>query len=248
MLRERWRRADSQAAEILESLSRSPALPSPGRLRASAGLLANPPESFNWNEAAPGLAGALVEAPAHELSFWIETFRPLQNRLRPEMSKLFFQERTAASGLHAAASLAAWAEDEIDSVIRAVVEADASSFPVFVPALTRHREDGSLRCLGEKLRRPRCPKRKSGSASPDGVQRELDNAQGLAGVEYALCSSLPRDRFSDVASQHWRPWDTVRSSCDLGHPEKGPAWRRYGTRKSGPVAASRGDDAGGGSG
>jgi serine/threonine protein kinase/formylglycine-generating enzyme required for sulfatase activity len=121
------------------------------RLRASSALASYDPENPRWSKAGVLVAGDLVLENPIFLGQWSAAFRPVKDRLIPELSRIFRDprpERTAERSL-AADLLAGYAADKPDLLAELLMDADPKQFTVIYPMLKDHGEQGASKLSAE---------------------------------------------------------------------------------------------------
>jgi formylglycine-generating enzyme required for sulfatase activity len=114
------------------------------RLRAASALAKYDPESQRWGKAGALVANDLVlENPVY-LGQWSEAFRPVRDRLLPQLSEIFRDhqpERAAERGV-ATSLLADYAYDQSQVLADLLMDADDKQFSVIYPKFEGQGERG----------------------------------------------------------------------------------------------------------
>jgi serine/threonine protein kinase/formylglycine-generating enzyme required for sulfatase activity len=112
------------------------------RLRAASALARYDSQNARWDKTGVQVGNDLVRENPIFLGLWSEAFRPVRNRLIPQLSEIFrdhtperLAERTLAANL-----LADYAADQPSVLADLVMEADERQFSVLFPILAQHRE------------------------------------------------------------------------------------------------------------
>ena len=170
------------------------------RLRASR---AAPPRG--GTAAAEAVAQDLVTVPPFQLAAWLEAFRPIRRQLlgplqgadrdsrRPET------QRAVATDL-----LAAYAADRPDILADLSNDAEPRQYAVLFPVLERNAAAAVPLLRAELARTPSAdwpdgPLDPAWSSPRPQRPSALEQAQGMLAERFALCQTLPLDRFDAVA-------------------------------------------------
>jgi len=123
----------------------------PQRLRAAAALAKYDPESERWDKAGALVVNDLVLENPVFLGQWSEAFRPVKDRLLPQLSEIFRDrqpERTAERSL-ATNILADYAADQPQVLADLLMDADEKQFAVMYPKFKEQGEQGLPVLIGE---------------------------------------------------------------------------------------------------
>jgi formylglycine-generating enzyme required for sulfatase activity len=101
------------------------------RFRAAAALASYDPASPHWEDQEHWIAEQLVAQPSLVLRTWVETFKPIKQRLAPALAVIFREQ----SRLHAGATVTAevlgdYAAEDPKTLAEALAEAAPSSFAI----------------------------------------------------------------------------------------------------------------------
>jgi serine/threonine protein kinase/formylglycine-generating enzyme required for sulfatase activity len=121
------------------------------RLRAAGALATYDPDSPRWRAAGALVVNDLVLENPIFLGEWSSTFRPIRNRLLPQLSEIFRDhrpERTAERNL-ATNLVADYISDQSQLLADLLVDADEKQFPVIYPKFEELRERGLSFLAGE---------------------------------------------------------------------------------------------------
>jgi eukaryotic-like serine/threonine-protein kinase len=141
--------------ELLEKLWRVAEKPEQGKfsqlLRAASALAKYDPEGERWGKTGALVVNDLVQQNPIFLGQWSEAFRPVKNRLLPQLSEIFrdrHPEHTAERNL-ATSILEDYAADQPDVLADLLMDADEKEFAVIYPKLKDRGEEGLALLLGE---------------------------------------------------------------------------------------------------
>jgi formylglycine-generating enzyme required for sulfatase activity len=113
------------------------------RLRAAAALASYDPESQRWDKVREPVANDLVSVPAVYLAVWLESFRPVREKLRDPLAVVFRDgKRRETERSMAADLLADYAADQPQVLADLLMDADDKQFAVLFPRLKEHGSRG----------------------------------------------------------------------------------------------------------
>ncbi|MGO9113374.1 MAG: protein kinase domain-containing protein, partial [Thermoguttaceae bacterium] len=121
------------------------------RLQAASALAKYDAENQRWAKVQEAVGNDLVNEPAVYLAIWMESLRPVKNRLLPQLSEIFRDhqpERTAERSL-ATGILADYAADQPHVLADLVMDADEKQFAIIYTKLKERGEDGLPSLQGE---------------------------------------------------------------------------------------------------
>jgi formylglycine-generating enzyme required for sulfatase activity/tRNA A-37 threonylcarbamoyl transferase component Bud32 len=193
-LRERlWARADDAKAAA------------PERFRALVALAVFDPEGQGWRRHAQAATDMLLSANPLHLGSWVDGLRPVRATLGPPLEEVF-RTATAPDRREITATVVAdYAADQPDRLANLLVDADDRQFAVLFPKLQHHQTAADL--LHAEVRRELKPDWKDAPLPPAWkepaaeVRQELERAEGLLAERWALCQTLPLDRYSTLADE-----------------------------------------------
>src|SRR5262249_22025578 len=113
------------------------------RLRAAAALATYDPESGKWAKAQEAVGNDLVGVPAVYLAAWMDSLRPVRDRLLPQLAAVYRDagrrdvERSLATDV-----LADYAADRPHLLADLLIDADDQQFAVIYPKLEERGEQG----------------------------------------------------------------------------------------------------------
>ncbi len=151
----------------------------PGRrLRAACALARYCPEDNSWTDIAPAVAGMLVaENPLH-IAAWLETLRPVRERLlAPLLDLCKSPDLLDPERLLATTILVDCAGSRTDVLVDALLEATAQQFALLWPTIQAQR-DAALEALRSELKRQR-PAGRAPQASEALARRQAHAAVSL---------------------------------------------------------------------
>ncbi len=111
------------------------------RLRAAAALAHYDLENPRWDEVHEVVASDLVRVPAVYLAAWLESFRPVREKLLPGLAAVYRDPaRSDVERSHAADVLADYAKDQPELLAELIADAQDAQFAVLFPVLQAHGE------------------------------------------------------------------------------------------------------------
>jgi len=147
--------------QLLEKLWAVVETPAKGResqrLRAASALANNDPENQRWAKVQEAVGDDLVNEPAVDLAAWMGSLRPVKNRLIPQLSKIFRDQRTGrtAERILATSVLADYAADRSQVLADLLMDAvDEKQFTVIYKTLKERGEDAGPLWQGELEKKP----------------------------------------------------------------------------------------------
>jgi serine/threonine protein kinase/formylglycine-generating enzyme required for sulfatase activity len=128
------------------------------RLRAASALATFDPESPRWQKVQNQVADDLINAPATNLSAWLDSLRPVGEKLLAQLTQAYRDtNRHETERSQATTILADFAADNAEVLAELVMDADEKQFAVVFPKLQEHGENGLASLTGE-LKRQLLPK------------------------------------------------------------------------------------------
>jgi serine/threonine protein kinase/formylglycine-generating enzyme required for sulfatase activity len=193
-------------ARLWAAAEKPPAGREAQRLRAAAALAVYDTGATQWEGIADAVAGQLVAENAVYLSYWLEAFRPVHDRLIPPLTVVFRDSKPKRAPERALATnlLAEYAADKSEVLAELLKDADDQQYVKLWPKVLPHREK-AIPLLREELTRTLKPEWKdappepSWSAPDASLQRQISAAQGLLAERFAFCQTLPLDQFDPLA-------------------------------------------------
>jgi formylglycine-generating enzyme required for sulfatase activity len=185
------------------------------RLRAAAALATYDPDSQRWEQGREPVANDLVRVPAVHLVSWMESFRPVRDKLLAPLAVVYRDttrretERSLATDL-----LADYAADQPPVLADLLMDADDTQFAVLYPTFKGQGEDG-LRVLAAEVDRKLPPEAKN-----DAKERLAKRQANAAVVVLRM-------------NQPAKVWPLLRHSPD-------PRLRSYLIHRFGPLGADAG--------
>ncbi|HLJ97814.1 MAG TPA: SUMF1/EgtB/PvdO family nonheme iron enzyme [Gemmataceae bacterium] len=185
--------------------------PNPGhenqRLRAACALASYDPSNPRWRQVSGRVTADLVGVPSVYVAYWMEALRPVRAQLIAPLSTIFRdvkgrdKERSVATDL-----LAEFAADQPEVLAGLIVDADPPQYAVLLPTLDRHR-DSAVGFMEESLKKQLSPDWKDPALDPawtnpePALVRDIEAADGMLDRHFALCQTMPLDRFIKMADQ-----------------------------------------------
>jgi formylglycine-generating enzyme required for sulfatase activity len=148
------------------------------RLRAAAALAKYDPQSETWAKAQEAVGNDLVAVPAVYLAIWMDSLRPVRNKLLPHLLAVYRDaarrdvERSLATDI-----LADYAADQPQLLADLLMDADDQQFLVIYPRF-KEQEEGGLSLLTDELNK----KLPSDLPSSDEKREQLAKRQANAAV------------------------------------------------------------------
>jgi formylglycine-generating enzyme required for sulfatase activity len=195
------------APDLLARLWDAVEQPPPGkesrRLRAACALAAYDPDSPRWQKAAGPVVRQLVAENVVHLDHWLAGFRPVRDRLLPELAAVY-RDRAEERGPErrvALKVLAEYAADRPAVLADLIMDADTSQFLKLFPLLSRQREAAVPRLEAVLDQTPQPDWHDSAAeaswATPAAALiQKLEAADGLLAERFALCQTLPLEGFN----------------------------------------------------
>jgi serine/threonine protein kinase/formylglycine-generating enzyme required for sulfatase activity len=120
------------------------------RLRAAAALAKYDPNSDKWAKAQEAVGNDLVAVPAVYLSMWMDSLRPVRDKLLPQLSAVY-RDRTRPEVERSLATdiLADYASDQPERLADLLMDADAKQFAAIYPKFQEKSERGLPLLAGE---------------------------------------------------------------------------------------------------
>jgi serine/threonine protein kinase/formylglycine-generating enzyme required for sulfatase activity len=199
----------AQATERLWQVAEGPRESAGRRFRAACALALLGPHSQRWARIAPAVVATLVtEGPAF-LAQWVEALRPVRLALLGPLGQAFRAPDRGAERLAATAVLADYAADQPETLTDLILDADPRQYPQLLSKLLEHAKAGQragpLDRLGRELAKAPTPSWEDPPLGPawgpldQAVVREVHEAHGMVAERFALCQTLPLERFAAVA-------------------------------------------------
>ena len=191
-LRDRfWAKADDAAAKPEE------------RFRVLIGLAAFDPGSERWAKAGPIAVERMLAANPLHLGIWVQALRPVRGSLLTPLSEVYRTAKSPERREFAATVLADFAADRPETLADLLLDADAKQYALLLPVMQRYREQAV-----ERMRREvrgegywdDPPLNRTGTEPSAELRREIEAADGLLAERWALCQTLPLERWLVVAA------------------------------------------------
>jgi hypothetical protein len=185
-----WAKADDQTAPAAE------------RFRALVALATFDRDGKGWPRSAPLAAEQLLGANPLHRATWQPALRPVGAALVPPLAKAYREAPSPERRELAATVLADYAAGRPDLLADLLLDGDPKQYAVLFPVLGRYREETVARMRravnGEEVWDD--PPLEPGWATPaEGLRREVEAADGLLAERWALCQTLPLQRWPAVA-------------------------------------------------
>jgi formylglycine-generating enzyme required for sulfatase activity len=191
-LRDRfWNKAEDATAQPSE------------RFRALVALAAFDPRNERWEKQAPAAVEQMLGANPLHLGDWMKALWPVRGKLVGPLGAAFRSAKPADVRAVAATILADYAADRADVLADLLLEADARQYALLYPLLAEHSRAPTV----ERMRRE--VKGEGFWADPpfDAAWKEphaewdheIEAADGFIGQRFALCQTLPLERWQAVA-------------------------------------------------
>jgi len=173
------------------------------RFRALVALASFDPANERWAKAGGQAVEQFLAANPLHLGLWINALRPVRASLVGPLSEVFRDHSRGEKRQVAARVLADYAADRPEVVADLLCDADERSFPVLLEKLRLHREAVTL-LQKELAREPTfdwkdAPLDPAWAAPAAAIRQEIEQADGILAERFALCQTLPLERFSPVA-------------------------------------------------
>jgi serine/threonine protein kinase/formylglycine-generating enzyme required for sulfatase activity len=197
------RRAD--VTERLWAVLEDPKAEGGKRLRAACALATYQAEDPRWAAVSSAVATQLVKENPIFLGRWTEALRPAREALVGPLRAMFHDsqmpdtERDLATHL-----LAEFSADRPEALAGFLLEADARQYEKILSRL-RVYPDKAASLLSAELAKALAPEWKDrpldpGWPAPDpALVRQIEEAQGLVAERFALCQTLPLEKFDALA-------------------------------------------------
>ena len=152
----------------------------PQRLRAAAALAKYDPEGERWGKAGALVVNNLVLVNPVFLGQWSEAFRPVKDRLLPQLSEIFrgHQPGHAAERSLATSLLADYAADRPEVLADLLMDADEKQFAVIYPKFKEQGEQG-LPLLAGKIDKKLPPDLPSSDEKRERLAKRQANAAAV---------------------------------------------------------------------
>ncbi len=212
------------------------------RFRAACALALYDSSNGRWAQTAADVVAQLVAQDDVFLGSWLEALRPVRTWLLEPLARVFRARDRAAERRLATNILAEYAADQPDLLADLLKDADDQQYAKLWPKLLPYREQAIARMSAE-LARTLPPEWKDAPldpawATPDpALVRQLTDAHGLLAERFALCQTLPLERFNAVAEGlrrcgyrpiQFRPYHTGERTAEPGRHLVAAVWTRDG--------------------
>ncbi|MBC8874786.1 MAG: protein kinase, partial [Planctomycetes bacterium] len=209
VLRDELKPHQAKLRAMLWQILESPSAQEGGQTLQAAGALATyETTSDRWEGPAAGRAAdALVSVSPLHLSHWIETLRPVQDHLLQSLSRIYQNrdgEYDQSQQNHATVILADYAADRPNELAELVFSGQPDQFNALFPVLERHGAK-VVELLAGELDRELKPEWNDSPLDEAWIPPNKDAAKlieeshGLMSERFALCQSMPLERFKAVA-------------------------------------------------
>jgi serine/threonine-protein kinase len=208
------------------------------RFRALVALAAFDAGSERWAAQAPTAIQQLLSANPLHLGTWVDALRPARAALTKPFAEVFRRGKSPEQRELAAIVLADYAANRPDLLADLLLDADPRQYAILFPALERYREQTVERMVAELPADPAHawqdgPLNPAWKEPADGLRRALEESDGLLAERWALCQSLPLERFTAVADElqscGYRPL-RLRPWAQGGETHVAAVWARDGRR------------------
>jgi formylglycine-generating enzyme required for sulfatase activity len=238
-----------QGGELAASLWRQvedPKVKPAERFRALVGLAAFDPAGERWRKHAGSAVEQMLSANPLYLGTWVKALQPVSAELLTPLTKVYRAATSPERREFAATVLADYAADKPDVLADLLLEADPRQYVVLYPALQHYRAQAvewmRRAVRGEEVWKE-APLDPSWREVPAELRREIEFADGVLAERWALCQSLPLERWQVVAEEmrrcgyrpvRLRPYPVAASGSLAGSkkPTTGPVvaavWARDG--------------------
>ena len=174
------------------------------RFRCLVALAQFDPDNPRWPAVAPRVVEALLNSDPLHLGAWMDALRPVRGTLMSPLGRVFRDPERLAERQVAANILDDYAADRLDLLVDLLVDADERQFVLLLPRLEKQRA-AAVVLLRRGLAHTPSPVWNDdapGEWPPvdAALQRELEDANGMAAPHFALCQTLPLGRFAAVAT------------------------------------------------
>jgi serine/threonine protein kinase/formylglycine-generating enzyme required for sulfatase activity len=185
------------------------------RLRALAVLAKFDPEGEAWGRSASGparqagpthaavAAEQMLAANALHVGTWMKALHPVREKLLAPLGHVFRTAESPDRREVAAIVLADYAAEKLDVLLPLLLDADTRQFVVLFPKLSQHA--AAAERLHAELKRELKPDWKDAPIDPKwsepeaALRQEIEAAEGMLTDRFALCQTLPLERFGPVA-------------------------------------------------
>jgi formylglycine-generating enzyme required for sulfatase activity len=176
----------------------------PRRLRAACALAGFDPEGTDWARVRRSVAGWLVAENPLLVGKWAAALAPVRKELTPALIEVFRDRQRPESERSLAASiLADYAAERGELLADLLADASPRQYAILWPKVRAHRALAVARFQAELERtlEPAWddPPRPAWRSPAEEVRRRLTEAQGMLDEHFALCQTLPLERFAALA-------------------------------------------------
>jgi formylglycine-generating enzyme required for sulfatase activity len=230
-----WRRAGEKTT------------PADVRFRALVALAAYDPGSPNWSDFSEPTVEQLLLQPPVYLEVWYGALRPAAKSLIGALGEVFRGKKLADKRQAAAVVLADYTCDDPVTLADLTIDADPEQFTLLVPLLQRHRERATA-LLAKQVDRTLTPSWSDAPLNPawaaiaPQITQEIEDSAGLLANRFALCQTMPLQRFEAVAAaldkSGYRPI-RLRPYLADGTMRAAAVWTRDGRRWRALTGATR---------
>jgi formylglycine-generating enzyme required for sulfatase activity len=174
------------------------------RLRLLVALAAFDPKNRRWRAEGKRVLGPLLSANPLHLGLWAQALRPVRGALLAPLGEVFRGQRLPQRREVATTLLADYARDDIALLVDLLCDADPKQYAVLRPLVQKQRGK-AVGLLQAEMARQALPDWGDGPLGakwpkPDpNLVREVEGADGLVAERFALCQTLPWQRFLAVA-------------------------------------------------
>jgi serine/threonine protein kinase/formylglycine-generating enzyme required for sulfatase activity len=204
-IRRELRRLRPAETRRLWDMAANPGAGTKGRFRAACVLAELVPDAKEWGQIAAEVAKALLKESPLQVERWVNVLRPVRAQLlEPLASIAQSHQHSEVERSLALPVLADFAADRPDILVGLIKLADPAAFDLILTRLESQRELAVpllTEVLGAKLPpdRPDPFRQASSGGLSNDVVEEIERAKGLLGDRFALCHTLPLERFASVA-------------------------------------------------
>jgi formylglycine-generating enzyme required for sulfatase activity len=195
----------AEVAPLLWQQVQQAATPATERFRLLALLATLDRSGASWRrQAGPTVEQLLAANPLH-LGAWKAALEPVRGLLLKPLGQEFRSSTEPERRRLVATLLADFAADQADTLTDLLLDADERQYAVLLPKVQAHRDRAVARLTAE-LDRASVSDWQDASLDPawgkaDAVlMREVEAAEGLVADRFALCQTLPLERFDAVAT------------------------------------------------